>query len=261
MIDNTALVYASISTYVWGMRTMHTLQHKSDPAMGCEFFRELMRSASVLTAVPGEPRKRVELDVLRSILLDIYTNHWGNWVMVQLGLIINILLFTFSRTECPCPKNFTGPDSFDINKHWQVRDMSLRRSGDGWVLWVRFKAIKQDARIERPEARHADPNLPPDMAAGDKTDSKDWVPIGDVPDDPLFSISNWYMQFTRLLGRQRAPEEPFFLAEDGCRPYTYSVSPASSNARASRMGAQTATPHTVYVCSVISFLNPATGWI
>lgn len=223
MIDNTALVYASISTYVWGMRTMHTLQHKSDPAMGCEFFRELMRSASVLTAVPGEPRKRVELDVLRSILLDIYTNHWGNWVMVQLGLIINILLFTFSRTECPCPKNFTGPDSFDINKHWQVRDMSLRRSGDGWVLWVRFKAIKQDARIERPEARHADPNLPPDMAAGDKTDSKDWVPIGDVPDDPLFSISNWYMQFTRLLGRQRAPEEPFFLAEDGCRPYTYSA--------------------------------------
>ena len=223
LVDDTALVYASISTYVWGMRTMHTLQHKSDPAMGCEFFRQLMRSVAVLTSVPGEPRKRVELAVLRSILSDIMKNHWNDRAKVQLGLIILILLFTFSRSECPCPLNFTGDFSFDPAKHWQVRDMSLRRSGDGWVLWVRFKAIKQDARIERPEARHADPNLPADMHAGDRTDSKDWVPIGDIPSDDIFSISKWYMQFTQLVGRTRQPDEPFFLAADGVRPYTYSA--------------------------------------
>ena len=37
MLDDTDLVYHSISTYVWGMRTMHTLQHQSDPAMGVVF--------------------------------------------------------------------------------------------------------------------------------------------------------------------------------------------------------------------------------
>ena len=128
--------------------------------------------------------------------------------------------FTFSRSECPCPRNFTGEHrSFDPAKHWQVRDLSLRRSGDAWVLWVRFKAIKQDPRIERPEARHADPNLPADMHAGDREDSKDWVPIGDVPSEDVFSIAKWYMRYTQLMGRAREPDEPFFLAADGVRPF------------------------------------------
>ena len=75
LLDDTSLVYNSISTYVWGMRTMHTLQHQSDPAMGVEFFREFMRSISVLSAVPGEPRKRVELEVVSALLHEIMTSH------------------------------------------------------------------------------------------------------------------------------------------------------------------------------------------
>ena len=221
MLDDTDLVYHSISTYVWGMRTMHTLQHQSDPAMGVEFFREFMRSVAVLSAVPGEPRKRVELEVVRAILLDILENSWDDRVQVQLGLVILTLLLSFSRTECPCPKNFTGEDSWDPAKHWQVCDFCLRRSASGhWVLWIRFKAIKQDPRLERPQARHADPNLPPDLV-GDASTSKDWVPLGDVPSIPEFSIAKWYMRFVQLLGRERSPDEPMFLSSDGVRPYTY----------------------------------------
>ena len=220
LLDDTTLVYNSISTYVWGMRTMHTLQHQSDPAMGVEFFREFMRSVSVLSAVPGEPRKRVELEVVSGLLDEIMTSHWDDRVQVQLGLVTLVCLLTFSRTECPCPKNFTGEDSWDPAKHWQSRDFSLRRTSDHWVLWVRFKAIKQDPRVERPQARHVDPNLPADLVGGPET-SKDWVPLGDVPDMPVSSVARWYMRFVQLVGRERSATEPMFLAADGLRPYTY----------------------------------------
>lgn len=220
LLDDTSLVYNSITTYVWGMRTMHTLQHQSDPAMGVEFFREFMRSISVLSAVPGEPRKRVELEVVTALLSEIQVGHWHDRVKVQLGLVTLVCLLTFSRTECPCPKNFTGEDSWDPKKHWEVADFSLRRTNGHWVLWIRFKAIKQDPRVERPQARHADPNLPADLVGGAET-SKDWVPIGDVPDVPVFSIAKWYMRFVQLVGRERSAAEPMFLAADGVRPYTY----------------------------------------
>ena len=223
LIDDTTLVYASIQTYVWGMRSMHVMQHESDPIMGCEFYRELMRSAAVLTAVPGEPRKRIEFDVVKALLQDILDHHWDDRKQVQVGLLTLILLFTFTRSECPCPKNHSGEESWDPKKHWQVRDLSLRRTAQGrWVLWVRFKAIKQDPRIERPEARYADPNLPYDLR-GDAKDSKDWKPIGDIPDDLVFSIAHWYMRYVQLVGRARADDEPFFLAADGKRAYTYSA--------------------------------------
>ena len=69
------------------------------------------------------------------------------------GLLLLVLFFTFSRSECPCPKSWTGRHCFDAASHWQVRDFKLVRHPTGhWVLWVRFKAIKQDPRIERPSA-------------------------------------------------------------------------------------------------------------
>ena len=137
---------------------------------------------------------------------------------VQFGLILLILFFTFTRTEVPCPKNFTGPESFDPGQHWQFKDFKLRRGPGGWVLWVLFKAIKQDRRLERPSATHA-----PEFADFDTSaprESKDWVPIGDVP-DTIFSISSWFMKYTRLMNREREPAEAMFFARDGVRPYTY----------------------------------------
>ena len=100
----------------------------------------------MLTAVPGEPREQVPLEVLRDVLgrLD-----FGEFEDVQFGLICLVLLFTFSRAECPCPKNFTGPQSWDPAKHWMWKDFKLAKTGRAWVLWVRFKGFKQDPRIQR----------------------------------------------------------------------------------------------------------------
>ena len=248
MVDESVLVFGSISTYVWGMRTMHTLHHHSDPAMGVEFFRELMRAVSVLTSVPGVPRKRVSHEVLEALLEDIYSSHWNDLNMVQLGLMVLVLYFSFSRVECPCPTNFTGPLGWDPSKHWQVGDFALRRRGAYWVLWIRFKGIKQDPRMERPGARHEDHDLPPDLHSTDPKVSKDWVPLGDVPSVLHFSVATFYRRHVQLLGRERGLEEPMFLAADGVRPYTYSAfSGEFSSACVAHGGAPEDKPHGILV--------------
>ena len=207
MVDDTELVYDSIATYVWGMRTWHVLQHHDDPAFGVKHWREWMHAVAALTAVPSEPREEVPLEVLRDVLgrLD-----FDDFEDVQFGLLCLVLLYTFSRAECPCPKNFTGPQSWDPAKHWMWKDFKLAKTGGAWVLWVRFKGFKQDPRIQRPEASHSTDALPFDGAPDDDY-GRDWVPIGDVS-DPLFSISRWFMRHTQLLGRVRAPDEPMFCS-------------------------------------------------
>ena len=214
MLDDTELVYKSIANYVWGVCTWHTLQHKLDPTLGIQDWKDLMSAVAVLSAVPGEPRKSIPLDTVRLIL-----EHCGTAEVedAQFGLMVLLLLFTFTRTEVPCPKNFTGPQSFDPLQHWQVQDFKLRVGSPvgqpiQWVLWVRFKAYKQDPRMERPSASHAPPFV--DFDATAPKESKDWVPIGDIPGSPLFSIATWYQNFVRLMGRSRDPEEPMFVARD-----------------------------------------------
>jgi hypothetical protein len=248
MCDDTELCYASISLYVWGMRSWQVLQRQSDPAMGIENWREFMRSVAVVTAVPGEPRKRVPLEITEGILKEILEKHWDNLEMVQLGLILQILVFTFSRTECPCPKNYTGDESFDPSKHWEVKDFVLRKDGDHWILYVRFKAIKQDPRIERDAAKFTDADLPDDFEPGSKRESKDWVPLGDTPSVPHFSIANFFMRFVQLMGRARDDHEPMFLAKDGKRPYLYRTLCAQFNDIALRHGGDKDTkPHGIRV--------------
>ena len=70
-----------------------------------------------------------------------------------------------------------------------------------FVMWVRFRAIKQDPRVERPEAQ------------GDG----DWAMIGDIPDSK-FSIFLWYKRLMSLSQFNRDPHAPFFLDPDGVRP-------------------------------------------
>ena len=221
MVNDTELVFRSIVNYVWGMRTWHTLQGKQDPVMGCSFWRELMRGVAVLTAVPGEPRQQVPLDVLRDMLAVLSAS--DAFEDVQLHLVLLVLLFTFSRTECPCPKAWTGANVFDPDQHWQVRDFRLAPgpSGSGWVLWVRFKRIKQDPRVERPSMSHADVFMPSELAE-EAGFGNDWVPIGDLAGEPLFSVACSYKRFVKAVGRQRERDESMFLARDAIRCYTYS---------------------------------------
>ena len=219
LVDDTKLVFGSIATYLWGMRTFHVLQHQPDPVFGVMHWREFMGGVAVLTAVAGEPREMVPLEVLTRVLDLLWSR--DDFVSIQLGLILLILFFTFSRTECPCPKTWEGLQNFDLKQHWTVNDfrLELLRSSVSWVLWARFKGIKQDKRIERPSAKGGDEWVP-DFDVHDGG-GRDWVPIGDVSERPLFSVRAWFIRFTRLLGKERGPEEPMFLARDKIRPYTY----------------------------------------
>ena len=63
---------------------------------------------------------------------------------VQAAVLILILLFSFARSETPCPKS---RDGFDADQHLRVCDVVPR--GNPFQLRVRLKRIKQDPRLER----------------------------------------------------------------------------------------------------------------
>ena len=177
---------------------------------------ELMMGVAVLSSVPSEPRAAVPLEVIDAILDSLDRTVFEE---ANLGFLILVNLLTFSRTECPCPKTWDGDDNFDPQVHWQFKDFKLKRGpNDQWVLWVRFKGIKQDGRMERPSAQ--DCRWVPFDHLDDRF-GRDWVPLGDVP-GTRYSIADWYMATVRTLGRGREPDEPMFLAKDKVRPYTYS---------------------------------------
>ena len=232
MVDETELVFKSISTYVWGMRVWHVLQHEADPAYGVMHWREFMAAVAVLTSVPGEPREEVPFEVLEAILRGLDMDDFED---VNLGCVVLTLYFTFSRTECPCPKAHTGPNAFDPTKHWTWEDFRLVRMHDRWVLWIRFKGYKQDPRMERAEVAHAAEFLP--FQPGEAGESRDWVPVGDVEERPEFSISRFVLRHCQLLGRQRRPGEAMFLCADRKRPYTYGALMADFRKKLAAVGA------------------------
>ena len=82
-------------------------------------------------------------------------------------------------------------------KNLQVCDVDVRTVAGKLTVGVRLKAIKQDPRMQRPEAR------------GDG----DWVWIGqsDGPCDVVTWLRRYYSFFA---GVTRGKEEPFFLARD-----------------------------------------------
>ena len=204
MVSDTTLVWASIENYVWAWREWMVLQRQGDPIMGVMHWDRFINAVKVLTIVPNEPRVALRLADLECILsvLDL-----TDFYEVQFGLFLLVLLFTFSRSECPCPQTLDG---FDPKTHWRFSDLKLARVADVVCLWVRFKAIKQDRRMERPAAQPT-----PDEPG----ESGDWAYVGDIPDS-IFSVQLWA---TRLLafGVARRPGDPFFLHRDRCRPLTY----------------------------------------
>ena len=116
---------------------------------------------------------------------------------VQCAHFIVSLLFTFSRSECPCPKNFTGEESFDADFHWQVADIGVRT--------VNGRASKSDGLRMRSEARGGG----------------DWGDVGDVRDS-VCSVVLGHRRLMAFHGRKRPDAEPFYLNKDRRRPYIYS---------------------------------------
>jgi len=215
MLENTALVADSIGTYVWALRWKMKLAHQADPVLGVMHWQDFMRSVRVKSHVPHEPRRAVPLRLILSIIASINVSvHWE----VQFAFLLVVMLFTFSRSECPCPKAFTGPNGWDPNKHWMVRDIVIRCVSGVYVLAVRFKSIKQDRRIERPEAR-GDHRL--DVPQGEAArGGSDWSFVGDLPGHAL-SPFKWYRLLMSFYPGPRAETSPFFLSVDHTRPLTY----------------------------------------
>ena len=211
MVDDTDLAWSSINSYVWGMRRWMQLQHQADPVAGVDGWDSFTQAAAVLAHVPAEPRVQIPLEVVEEVLQALDPSIFWE---AQLGFFFLTLLFTFSRSECPCPKNFTGPESFDRGKHWEVRDIQLVIVDLLRGFKINFKSVKQDPRIERPQARGSSDG-----------DSGDWSYVGDIPDS-VFSMSRWYSALMQHYGGTRPGGDPFFMAKDQERAYTYSAAMA-----------------------------------
>jgi len=201
MADDTELAWASIKNYFWGMRNWQKLQHQADPVFGLMEWEDFCHALKVLTIVAGEPRRRLSVDALRAMLEVCDPDSFED---VNFAVFILLLYFTFSRTETPCPKSWTGQGQFDSAQHWQVCDIRIVKVKGVYLLKVRFKRTKTDNLVERAEAQ------------GDG----DWSYVGDVPDS-IFSIFAWYRKLMAFYPSGRDEAAPFFLAKDRTRPYTY----------------------------------------
>ena len=53
------------------------------------------------------------------------------------------MLFTYTRSECPCPKKATGRDSYDMDAHFNVQDFDPSGMPEAKVkgMWVRFRMV------------------------------------------------------------------------------------------------------------------------
>lgn len=193
LVDDTSLVYKSIETYVWGMRTWMTLQHQQDPVLGVMGYDTFMLGIKVLTFAVGEPRRAINLRFVEWLIDQAeLTDDFGT---VQLVLLLLFLLYSFSRSETPLPKNLTGPEGPDPGQHWQVQDVDVATvEGVGKPgVWVRFKGTKVDPRQERPEARG----------------TGDWVLMGSIAGSKWCPLK-WLMRHVSLLG-PRPPAAYLFV--------------------------------------------------
>ena len=202
MVENTDLVWGSIESYVWGVRTWMKAQHEVDPTLGIANWAEWMDAVKVLTWVPAEPRRRMPVEVVK---LMVEAADQSSFRDVQAIFLILLLLFTFSRSETPCPKAHTGRDAYSADVHLNVQDIDVKPIDDKPALHVRFRRIKQDQRVERPAARG----------------EGDWSIVGDMP-GTIFSIIHWYVLLAALHGSARVPDSPFFVdPSDTSRALTY----------------------------------------
>ena len=126
----------------------------------------------------------------------------------QLITLVLFMVFSFSRSECPLPKTLYGRDGFHPDRHWRVRDCDVRAVQSGvMAVWLRFQAIKQDPRVERPEA------------GGDG----DWAILAGLPDRPDWCPIQWIKRLNDFHGARPDKDAPLFVnPRDTSLPYTYS---------------------------------------
>ena len=194
-VNETESPYSTISNYVWALRAWMKFQRQQDPAYGLVEWQDFMQGVEVMTFMPAEPRKQVpwEWVIGAAAIVDL-----TNFREVQAMLLMLMLLFTFARSETPLPSSYSGAGAFDKIKHTQCVDVKLQvHDGVRAVGW-RLKAIKQDPRMQRPQAQG----------------EGDWVWVGES-DGPL-NIVLWLQRFFLLLpAGVRAEKSPFFRKDQG----------------------------------------------
>ena len=122
MAEDTKLVGASISNYVWAFRSWLKFQRQLDPIYGVVDWEDFMQGVAVRTWVPAEPRKKVELWWIRGALRRVDRT---SFVAVQAAVVMLMLLFTFARSESPLALAFSGENAFNADKQMQVKDVKV----------------------------------------------------------------------------------------------------------------------------------------
>ena len=205
MLVETQLVYASIEHYVWGVRTWMKLQHQLDPVYGVVGWSDFMDAIKVLAWVPGEPRRQTPIHVVEAILDSIDE---ANFVDVQFRVLLLALLYTFSRSECPCPKSYEGREAFTVEVHWSVCDFDVQvvLRGTKRIVAIRFWRIKQDQRVERPEAQG----------------EGDWSNVAELPGSK-WCLLEALLKLNSMHDWPRDPKGPMFVTEPGAagKPLLY----------------------------------------
>ena len=202
MVEDTSLHWEAIRGYVWGLRSWMKLQRQVDPIFGVYGWQDFMSSIQVHAWQVNEPRKQVPVTLLRRALEAVDRRCFES---VQIAVLVLVLFFSFSRSETPVASTLEG---FDLSKNMSVADLKVTQWAGHSCVMVRLKRIKQDPRMARPEA----------------SGNEDWVTIGDVPDDPSFSIFLWLRLLFSFHGGRRPDDSPFFVhVSNSAQPLTYSA--------------------------------------
>ena len=191
LVDQTLLGFASISNYLWALRSWMKFQRQIDPAYGIVEWSDFMDALEVATFVAAEPRLEVPGEWIDQSCRLADT---ASFEQVQAVLLQLFLLYTFSRSESPLPSSHSGAGAFDPLKNLQVQDVRVTMVGDVRCVEVRLKAIKQDPRMERPAAR------------GDG----DWVLMGSSDVEHL-DVVRWLQRYFSFFPGRRDSTAPFFV--------------------------------------------------
>ena len=117
MVDETDLAGSSIMNYVWAWRAYMKHARQLDPVMGLVEWDDWSQAVQVVAWVQSEPRRMVPFGLVRRALEAVDVN---DFQQVQAAVLMLLLLFTFARSETPCPKTTGG---FDEHQHLMVCDV------------------------------------------------------------------------------------------------------------------------------------------
>ena len=193
---------STIVNYVWGFRKHCELNGEADPIIGVLGWKLFMDAIYVMCYVPSEPKKAMPFGEFLKLFQWLHdyvsANHCfraartGTWAVHLFG--------TGQRSELPFPKAYTGPESFDVDKHLRVVDVEPDSAYTKWAVG----ATKADPRGELEQ-----------MSGG-----RAWIKCAHV--DGIFDQRWWLSQyFSYFPPGRRADDAPFFVADDLQRPLRY----------------------------------------